>query len=261
MDLLIDADILACQFAYAYEARRGGGGVRAAAAVYGDADGEARNDRLRNDGRWAIAGFDSAVERMLRETRTDKAILCFTDCENFRYAVLPTYKANRRGLPRPALLDVLIEHARQVWECRSEDSLEADDVMGIMATRSPRSHVIASTDKDLKQVPGVHCNWRTDCMERVTTPDADYWFYFQVLTGDSTDNYSGCPGVGPRRAKTVLDSTDADPWALIVAAFESKGLSEEDALTQARMARILRCIDYDFEQRRPILWRPRPDWA
>jgi DNA polymerase-1 len=255
MDLLVDADILACQFAYAYEARRGGGGTRA--IVDADMmDPEAQDDWLRTDGRWAIAGFDSAVERMLRETRTDKAILCFTGSENFRYAILPTYKANRRGQPRPVLLDALIDHAQQAWECRSEDSLEADDVMGIMATKSPRRYVMASTDKDLKQVPGVHYNWRTGCMERVTTPDADYWFYFQVLTGDSTDNYSGCPGVGPRRAKTVLDSTDADPWALIVAAFESKGLSEEDALTQARMARILRCIDYDFEQRRPILWRP-----
>jgi DNA polymerase-1 len=159
------------------------------------------------------------------------------------------------------LLDVLIEHARQVWECRSEDSLEADDVMGIMATRSPRSHVIASTDKDLKQVPGVHYNWRTDCMERVTTPDADYWFYFQVLTGDSTDGYSGCPGVGPRRAKAVLEGAGEDPWASVVAAFESKGLSEEDALAQARVARILRCDDYDLKHRRPILWRPRLDLA
>ncbi len=261
MDLLIDADILACQFAYAYEARRGPGGTRAVATADGGIDGEVRNERLRTDGRWAIAGFDSAVERMLRETRTDKAILCFTGCDNFRYAVLPTYKANRRGAPRPVLLDVLIEHARQVWECRSEDSLEADDVMGIMATRSPRSHVIASTDKDLKQVPGVHYNWRTDCMERVTTPDADYWFYFQVLTGDSTDGYSGCPGVGPRRAKAVLEGAGEDPWASVVAAFESKGLSEEDALAQARVARILRCDDYDLKRRRPILWCPRLDLA
>ena len=63
--------------------------------------------------------------------------------------------------------------------------------MGIMATGRRVCH--CRTDKDLKQVPGVHYNWRTDCMERVTTPDADYWFYFQVLTGDSTDGYSGCP--------------------------------------------------------------------
>jgi len=75
MDLLVDADILACQFAYAYEARRGGGGTRA--IVDADMmDPEARDDWLRTDGRWAIAGFDSAVDRMLRETRTDKAILC-----------------------------------------------------------------------------------------------------------------------------------------------------------------------------------------
>ena len=119
MDLLIDADILACQFAYAYEARRGQA-ARARLPRDGGIDGEVRNERLRTDGRWAIAGFDSAVERMLRETRTDKAILCFTGCDNFRYAVLPTYKPNRRGAPSPVLLDVLIENARQVWECRSE---------------------------------------------------------------------------------------------------------------------------------------------
>lgn len=271
MDLLVDADILACQFAYAYEARRDAGGMRVAAAaavavvtavngaMNGNVDAEAQNDRLRDSGKWAIAGFDSAIDRMLRYTRTDKAILCFTGCENFRYTVLPTYKANRRGQPRPVLLDVLIEHAQQAWECRTEDSLEADDVMGIMATKSPWSYVMASTDKDLKQVPGVHYNWRTECMDQVTAPDADYWFYFQVLTGDSTDGYSGCPGVGPRRAKTVLDGAGADPWDSVVAAFESKGLSEEDALAQARVARILRCNDYDFAQRRPILWRPRPN--
>ena len=61
MDLLIDADILACQFAYAYEARRGPGGTRAVATADGGIDGEVRNERLRTDGRWAIAGFDSAV--------------------------------------------------------------------------------------------------------------------------------------------------------------------------------------------------------
>ena len=157
------------------------------------------------------------------------------------------------------LLDVLIEHAQQAWESKSEDGLEADDVMGIMATKSPGSYVVASTDKDLKQIPGDHYNWRKDRIEQITTPDADYWFYFQVLTGDSTDGYTGCPGVGVCRAKTVLDGVGCDPWASIVAAFESKGLSEEDALVQARVARILRCCDFNFSLREPILWRPSPD--
>ncbi len=274
MDLLIDADILACQFAYAYEARRdldrwdvhavfdadaNDAGAGDADALGAGADDDAADDALRDDGKWAIAGFDSAVGRMLRKTGTDRAVLCFTGSENFRYSILPTYKSNRRGVPRPVLLDVLIEHARQAWDCKSQDSLEADDVMGIMATKSPGSYVMASTDKDLKQIPGAHYNWRKDCMEQVATSDADYWFYFQVLTGDSSDGYSGCPGVGVRRATTVLDGAGHDPWMSIVAAFESRGLSEEDALVQARVARILRCCDFNFSLREPILWRPSPD--
>jgi len=63
MDLLIDADILACQYAYVYEASRGR-----------DAD----DDFDIDDASWAIAGFDSAVERMVREMWTENAVLCFT---------------------------------------------------------------------------------------------------------------------------------------------------------------------------------------
>ncbi|MEA4882816.1 MAG: T7 exonuclease [Clostridia bacterium] len=251
MDLMIDADILACQYAYAYEATRGW-----------DADGALDMDgAVWDDAGWAISGFDSAIERMLRETRTEKALLCFTGLDNFRYSILPTYKSNRRGKPKPVLLDALIEHSRQVWDCKEEDCLEADDVMGIMATRSPGSYVIATTDKDLRQIPGTHYNWRKRLAEEVTTCAADYWFHFQVLAGDSTDGYSGCPGVGVCKAKAILEGAGEDPWASIVTAFESKGFAEEDALIQARVARILRCGDYDFRRRKPILWRPGPEGA
>ena len=36
-----------------------------------------------------------------------------------------------------------------------------------------------------------------------------------------------------------------------------KGLSEEEALIQARVARILRASDYDFKARQPIPWKPK----
>ena len=241
MDLLLDADILACQFAYAYEASRGW-----------DANGSLDMD----DASWAISGFDSAVERILSETGTENVLLCFTSRGNFRYSVLPTYKFNRRGKPKPVLLDALIEHAWEVWECKAMDCLEADDVMGIMATRSPGCYVIATIDKDLKQIPGIQYNWKEERVKDVKSSEADYWFYFQVLTGDSTDGYAGCPGIGVCRARTVLKGVTEDPWARVVAAFESRGLTEEDALVQARVARILRADDYDFQERQPILWSP-----
>ena len=55
----------------------------------------------------------------------------------------------------------------------------------------------------------------------------------------------------------VLEDAHPDPWARVVAAFES-GLTEEDALVQARL-RILRVDDYDFEEAQPILWA-RSEW-
>ena len=69
------------------------------------------------------------------------------------------------------------------------------------------------------------------------------------------DNYPGCPGIGPVRAKRILADAD-DPWAAVVQAYEKKGLGEEDALLQARLARILQEDTWDQENKEPILWTP-----
>jgi DNA polymerase-1 len=89
----------------------------------------------------------------------------------------------------------------------------------------------------------------------------------QVLTGDTCDGYSGCPGIGKKKAEKILneaiDSYSGDfvtkeefIWSFIIPAYLSKGLSEEDALTQARVARILRKDDYDFKKGEVKLWSP-----
>jgi hypothetical protein len=41
-------------------------------------------------------------------------------------------------------------------------------------------------------------------------------------------------------------------------AYEKKKLTAEDALRNARLARILRWDDWDRKKKEPILWRPRP---
>ena len=47
---------------------------------------------------------------------------------------------------------------------------------------------------------------------------------------------------------------------LLVQAFADKDLSEEVALENARLARILQCTDYDVENQQPILWTPAADY-
>ena len=95
----------------------------------------------------------------------------------------------------------------------------------------------------------------------------------QTLTGDTCDGFPGCPGIGPVKAKKLIDNVGSEAfevynregrdvfhqfmWACIVAAYAKKGRDAQYALTQARVARILRHDDYDFKTGRPILWEPK----
>lgn len=173
---------------------------------------------------------------------------------NFRKELLPTYKGNRSG-PKPILLASVKEHIRSAYDTKIKDGLEADDTLGILLTHPtliPGKRVLVSTDKDLLQIPGRHYNPDKEAKRMVTEAQGDYFHLLQTITGDPTDNYSGCPGIGPKRAPAIVDQG----WPGIVAAYEKKGLTEDDALVQARCARILRHTDYDFKLKEPILWTP-----
>jgi DNA polymerase I len=139
-----------------------------------------------------------------------------------------------------------------------KDGIEADDTLGILCTHPklvPGKRIVVTIDKDLLQIPGHHYNPDRDEKRVVSLDGGDRWFFQQVLTGDATDNYPGCPGIGPKRASGILDATEPDTrWSAVVAAYKAMGLTEANALVQARLARILRHTDYDFERKEPILW-------
>ena len=44
-------------------------------------------------------------------------------------------------------------------------------------------------------------------------------------------------------------------WEAVVAEYKRQKLDEEYALTQARLARILRASDWDNKKKEPILWK------
>ena len=79
---------------------------------------------------------------------------------------------------------------------------------------------------------------------------------FQTLVGDATDGYSGCPTIGPVAATKLLGfcSDQTAMWDLVTSTYRKKGLGEEEALIQARVARILRFEDYKKEE--VLLWTP-----
>ena len=250
MKLLIDGDILLHRFAFSNQY-----------SIDWDGDGELV-DVLDADK--AKRELDQDVKDLLKATKTKSYVFCISSNFNFRYKVLPTYKHNRTG-EKPKLYDILKEHVESIHAALHYKNLEADDLMGIISTRQPEGWVIASLDKDMDQIPGWHYNWNKQSLYRTEQSWCDYWFLRQVLTGDSTDGYKGCPGIGPKKADLVLQpAMSPEPmlfnmeigWEQVVEAYEKKGLTEADALQQARVARILRHGEYDERTFKPVLWTP-----
>ncbi|QQM14016.1 exonuclease [Rhizobium phage vB_RleA_TRX32-1] len=205
------------------------------------------------------------IDDTMEDLKGDSCKLCLTDSlGNFRKSVLATYKGNRSNIKKPLVLMKTKQWMIDELGAYFRPGLEGDDCMGILATmKGTDERIIVSIDKDMKTVPGKFCRY-TDSKAKIveySEKEADYWHLYQTLMGDATDGYPGCPGIGPKKAEAILGPIDefdlAEGWARVLAAFEKAKLTETDALTQARVARILRACDYDFKKKEPILWQPK----
>lgn len=197
------------------------------------------------------------IDQVMESLDGDEYSLCLTDSEgNFRKSILPTYKGNRVSVKKPLVLLAVKQWMIDELNAYFRPRLEGDDCMGILATiKSKKERVIVSIDKDMKTIPGLFSRDGKTVVE-VSEEEADYWHLYQTLTGDTTDGYSGCPGIGPKKAEAILTQAEGPLWEAVVKTYERAGLSENEALVQARVARILRASDYDFEKKEPILWTP-----
>ena len=182
----------------------------------------------------------------------DDSILFFSDSINFRKSIDPDYKGHRNR-KKPCGYRRVIEALKEDFPVITIPTLEADDAIGIYATKE-QGHIICSPDKDMRQIPGDLYDFKNEVMS-VNKEDGRRWHLIQTLSGDATDGYSGVPGIGIKRAVTLMENEGYD-WPTVVGAFKKAGLTEEDALRNARLAKILTCKDYDFTTGEPILWIP-----
>lgn len=233
-----------------------------------------------------IAELDGKIKGVQDALEVDRIIVALSDEERFRPEVMPTYKHNRSGSRKPIIYSRLRDYVHEVYETFQRPKLEGDDVLGILATHPhlvPGDKVVVAIDKDLRTIPCTLYNYDHETLEVISEEEADRFFYTQCLTGDVTDGYPGCPGMGPVSAGKILDEgrvlepreheftrgarkgeteirwEPGEPgtvWEVIVSAYRAQGLSEEVALQNARVARILRASDYDFQNKRVKLWTP-----
>ena len=172
----------------------------------------------------ALFGFTQFLLQFLRRvkpnyvaTAHDESLFC-----GFRHQLSPDYKSNRE-LPDENL-DMQLKGCREVCSIMglptfSSKVYEADDIIGTLANsvRYENSSVqvqILSKDKDLAQLlkSGKDCLWdynqnsrryRRDIFEEFGVHPEQFPDYLGLI-GDSVDCISGVPGVGPVKAKALL---------------------------------------------------------
>ena len=205
--------------------------------------------------------IDDQIWKVSNATNADKILLCFSDKKNFRKKVNPDYKSNRKGGRKPMCFSNAIDYCKSEYKSLSYDWLEADDVIGILATKPCKGKkIIVSEDKDLLTIPGKHWDFKKEKVFNWSEEQANYQFFYQTLIGDSTDNYKGCQGVGPISAGKILsENTDSvlDMWEAVREAYLKSGQTEEDVIKNARMARILRHGEFDTTTKQVVLWTPK----
>lgn len=249
--LLIDADILV---------------YRSISSVEREVEWEPDVWTMSTDLKEAHEAFNDMLFNIIDSSPHKDFKLCFSDAKNFRKEINPSYKSNRAGNRKPMGFKPFREQIIDKHGAITKPALEADDVIGILATKPGTDFIIVSDDKDLRGVPGAHLI--DGHVTNIGESEADLFFYTQVLTGDQADGYPGCPGIGPKKAEQILASVNpfdnyevgaGGPhtyWEAVVKAYTKAGLTEEDAILQARMARILRWKDWDHENQKVNLWTP-----
>ena len=209
---------------------------------------------LSTDLKQAKKHFAAMVKDFEKTLDAKEVIVTLSGSNNFRKTVEPTYKWGRKKTRKPVGYKALTEWVKETYDTIQVDCLEADDVMGILGSVPRTCAIVVSDDKDMKSVPSNLYRPVTDERLTITEADADRYFYTQTLTGDVTDGYAGCPKIGPKTAEKVLGSHPT--WDAVVAAYQKENLTADYALTQARLARILRHQDWDEEGQAVKLWEP-----
>jgi hypothetical protein len=156
----------------------------------------------------ALQAVNTTLDAILRNTNADAYEIFLSGKRSFReqLAFTKLYKGNRDGQSKPvhytAIREFLLKSRGAVIP---DGDLEADDAIGIRLGELGNSGLAVSIDKDLLQIPGRHYNWVSGEYTTVSARDGHLQLGSQVLSGDPTDNVPGLEGIGPVKARKLLE--------------------------------------------------------
>lgn len=220
-----------------------------------------------DDYQQVIAAVDNYMESMITATQAE-FILGFMGSSQPTFRSLSDgignvldikmkdYKGNR-GIVKPEWFlksGYLIRHRLVTkYGFSTVDFIEADDAVIISAEHYKDQYdvTICSCDKDLRQYPGKHYDYQKEEPAYITVAEARYNFWTQMITGDSTDNVEGIPGMGPKGAEKALkDKLSSFHRNTVLTLYQTK-FGEREGLMRFAMTfnhlYILRKPGYNFD--------------
>ncbi|MBR6251865.1 MAG: DNA polymerase I [Bacteroidales bacterium] len=176
----------------------------------------------------AVFGFvNMFVDLVVKEKPEYVAVAFDSHGPTFRHNIYSEYKANRP--PQPEGITTGVPLVKQFLEAMNVrmvalDGYEADDIVGTLAHKFAADVdevIMVTPDKDYAQLIGGNIK-----MLRPTTSGAELWTESEAMAhfglkhssqmiellalwGDASDNIPGCPGVGEKRAKELLNTYDS----------------------------------------------------
>lgn len=243
--MLIDADVLAYQSAFTAQSN-----------IQWKEDLWTVHTDLAVAKTWIVDRLDTFKKRL----KADDFILAISDKNNFRRKLFPAYKANRRSKFAPIGLNPIRDWMAEEYGTVIYPNLEADDVLAVLATERPNrldKRIIVSIDKDFKGVPCTFYDFNRGEMHEIAEEEADAYHLMQTIAGDTVDGFKGVTGIGPVKAKRLLDTNGAN-WDTVLKAYSDAGMTEEEALTNAWMAYLIRKDEYNHKHKKlKYLWMPK----
>lgn len=172
----------------------------------------------------AVFGFINSLVKIIRDEKPDYLAVVFdTKAPTFRHKMYDEYKSTRAKMPEDLVSQIPRIHQAVAALNIPEFSLEgyeADDIIGTIARKAAFRNInvsLVSNDKDLFQlindrvemyVPqkGSESPIRMDseAVKKKIGVYPEKVIEFMALTGDSSDNVPGIPGVGPKTALSLL---------------------------------------------------------
>ncbi|WWO60242.1 exonuclease [Xanthomonas phage SB3] len=202
----------------------------------------------KDDTHWT-KGRDEFLDRLVQAKRTTGSDLIEVHLsdpmtnkgERFEVSVTKPYQGNRSGSEKPAnwqhMRDFL-SAGHPTFKVISWTDREADDGCAYVATEAAKRgmlHAVHYRDKDFRMFPGIHSDWTTLSTLEVPLGTfyklgnngkqfGHFWFWRQMLWGDSADHIPGCKGIGEKKSNDVLTGVrdNADAERVVVELYRSK---------------------------------------